>query len=105
LLQSFKLVYNSLVKINASHIAKLANLPITDAENTKFEKQLEETLKHVESLNGVDTKRIKPTSQVTGLENVSREDLVKPSLSQKKALSNTKSKHNGLFKVNAILEQ
>lgn len=93
------------MKIDVPHIAKLANLPITPRQKTKFENQLEETIKYVEELNSVDTKGVEPTSQVTGLENVTREDIIKPSLSQEEALSNTKSKYDGLFKVNAILEQ
>lgn len=86
-----------------AHVAKLANLPLKPEEKEKFEKQLEETLSYVEKLNSIDTKGVEPTSQVTGLENVTREDKPSPSLSQDEALANTKSKHNGLFKVKAIL--
>lgn len=93
------------MKIDVSHIAKLAQLPLSDEEKKRFEKQLEETITYVENLNEVDTKGVEPTSQVTGLENVTREDIAKPSLTQEEALSNTKSKHNGLFKVNAIFEE
>ena len=93
------------MKIDVSHIAKLANLPLSSNEKTKFEKQLEETLEHVENLNEVEVRNIEPTSQVTGLENVTREDIANPSLSQTDALANSKSNHNGLFKVNAIFQE
>lgn len=92
------------MKINVPHVAKLAELPLTPDEKTKFDKQLEETVKYVEELNGVDTKGIEPTSQVTGLENITRNDEVKPSLQQEQALQNAKSKHNGFFIVDAIFE-
>jgi len=92
------------MKINVTHIAKLANLPLLNDEKNIFEKQLEETITYVEELNKIDTKNVEPTSQVTGLENVTRNDIAKPSLSQEEALSNTNSKTNGLFKVDAILE-
>lgn len=92
------------MKINVSHIAKLANLPLTDAEKKKFEPQLESTLEYIDQLNKVDTNQVKPTSQVTGLENVTREDVPSESLTQEQALSNTKEQHNGLFKVKAILD-
>lgn len=91
------------MKIDVPHIAKLANLPLKPEEKEKFEKQLSEVLAYVEKLKEVDTKNVDITSQVTGLENVTREDETTPSLSQEKALSNTKSQHNGLFKVKAIL--
>lgn len=92
------------MKINVSHILKLANLTVTNEEKQKFEKQLEETLSYIENLNEVDTTGVEPTSQVTGLEIVTHEDVPSPSLSQREALSNTKSKLNGFVKVKAILE-
>lgn len=93
------------MKINVSHVAKLANLSLTKEEKEKFEQQLSSILSYIEKLNEVDTSAIEPTSQVTGLENVTREDEPKPSLSQEEVLSNTSSKHNGLFKVKAIFEE
>lgn len=92
------------MKIDVGHVAKLANLPLKHGEKEKFGKQLSEVLSYIEKLKEVDTKNVETTSQVTGLENVTREDEISPSLSQEEALSNAKSKHNGLFKVKAILE-
>lgn len=92
------------MKVNVSHIAKLANLPLTDQEIKKFEKQLSDTLQYIKHLNEVDTKNIEPTSQVTGLTNVLRDDLATPSLSQIDALSNAKNQHKGFFQVKGILE-
>lgn len=93
------------MKINLTHVAKLANLPLTDEEKKKFEGQLSETLDYVAQLEEIDTKNVEPTSQVTGLENVFREDIVAPSLSQEEALKNAKSTHNGFFRVKTILEE
>lgn len=92
------------MKIDVTHVAKLANLPLTDEEKKKFEKQLEETLDYVKQLEEIGTKGVEPTSQVTGLENVVREDETRPSLPQEEVLKNSKSTHNGFFKVPAILE-
>lgn len=99
------------MKIDVTHVAKLANLPLTDEEKKKFEKQLSSILEYVEQLDKVDlpagkagTKNVEPTSQVTGLENVTREDVASESLSQEETLANTKEKYNGLFKVPAILD-
>lgn len=93
------------MKIDVAHIAKLANLPIKKEEIEKFEAQLSSILDYVRKLNEVDTPVVEETSQVTGLENVSRDDATTPSLSQQEALSNAKSTHNGFFKVKAILEE
>lgn len=60
------------------HIAKLARLGVTDVEAEKFSKQLSSILGYVDLLNEVDVENVLPTSQVTGLQNVMREDIVKP---------------------------
>jgi len=95
----------SLMKIDVLHIAKLANLPLREDEIKKYEAQLLEILQYIEILKKANTDDTEETSQVTGLENITKQDLTTPSLSQAQALSNTKSQHNGFFKVKAILEQ
>lgn len=92
------------MKINIPHTAKLANLALTNGEEEKLEKQLGEIISYIKKLNEINTKNTKTTSQVTGLENVTREDKSSPCLSQEEALSNTKLQYNGLFKISAILE-
>ena len=91
------------MKLNVSHIATLANLPLSEQEITKFGKQLDETLAYIDSLTEIDTKHTLPTAHVTGLENVTREDAVKESLTQKQALANAKNTHEGYIKVDRIL--
>lgn len=93
------------MKIDISHIAKLANLPLSSEEKKTFEKQLDETLEHIASLNTIDTKGIEPTSQVTGLENVTRNDVVSSSLTQEQALQNAKDTYKGFIKVPAIIRE
>ena len=93
------------MKVDVLHIAKLANLSLTKEEIKKYEEQLSSILSYIDKLKEVDTKNIQETSQTTGLENITSEDETSPSLSQEEALSNTKNKHNGLFKVKAILEE
>ncbi len=90
---------------DVKHVAKLASLPLTDEETSKLESELSETLNYVQELNEIDTKGVMPTSQVTGLENVEREDVAADSLTQDQALSNAKSKKDGFFVVKVILEQ
>lgn len=94
-----------MMKINVSHVAKLAKLTLKPQELKKFETQLSSILDYINKLDEVPTKKIPPTSQVTGLENVTREDESSPSLTQEEVLAKTKSKHNGFFKVKAIFEE
>lgn len=93
-----------LSKDQVKHIAKLANLKLTSAEINKFQKQLSEVLEYVEQLKKLNTKKVEPTSQVTSLESVFREDEPTPSLSQKEVLSGAKKTEKGMFKVKAIFE-
>lgn len=93
------------MKINVKHVAQLANLPISPDEEEKFAQQIVEILGYFEKFNALDTKNVETTSQVTGLENVTREDVAKPSLTQEEALQNAKSTHNEFIKVKAILSE
>ncbi len=65
-----------LSKKEVEHIALLARLGLTEAEIEKFAGQLSSILDYVEQLKEVDTDGIEPTAQVTGLENVTREDKI-----------------------------
>ena len=91
--------------IDIDQVAKLANLTLSPAEKKIFEKQLSEVIEYINKLNEVDTQNVEPIGQITGLENVTREDIPAPSLSQAEALKNAPRTHNGFFEVNAILEE
>ena len=62
--------------MDVKHIAKLANLTLKPGEEAKFKKQFADTLKTVSLINELDTSNIESTSQVTGLTNVTREDVI-----------------------------
>lgn len=96
-----------LTKQDVKHVAKLAKLEITENEISKFSKQLSEIITYVEELNQADTANIEPTSQTTGLENVTRKDEItsEETLAQDEALSGSKKVHNGYFVVDAVLTQ
>jgi len=63
-----------LTKKEVEHVAKLARLGLAGREKEKFTKELSAILDFFEKLNEVKTDKIEPTAQVTGLENVSRQD-------------------------------
>lgn len=63
-----------LFKQDIPHIAKLARLDLTEAELEKYGGQLSAILSYIDQLKEVDTKGIEPTAQVTGMENIFRED-------------------------------
>ena len=56
-------------------MAELARIALSDAEVEKFQTQLSGILEYVGQLGEVNTDGIEPTSQVTGLTNVTRPDV------------------------------
>lgn len=92
---------------DVKHVARLANLPLSDAAIPKFQTQLESILEFVKTVQTVDTEGVEETTQVTGLENIWREDKVDATrtFSNTQALSNAKSTYNGFFMVKAILAE
>lgn len=87
-------------------IAGIARIPITDSQAGDLADGFNKTMVVVEELKNVDVSGTTTTSQVTGLENVLREDVVDTSrmFSQEEALANAKRIHNGYFVVDQILE-
>jgi aspartyl-tRNA(Asn)/glutamyl-tRNA(Gln) amidotransferase subunit C len=58
-------------------LAHLARLDLTDEEVEEFSGELSEILQYVEQLGDIDVDGLQPTNQVTGLVNVTREDVIK----------------------------
>lgn len=58
-------------------LAKLARIDLTDAEIDEYAREFSAILRYVESLQSVDVDGLEPTTQVTGLTNVMRPDVVR----------------------------
>ncbi len=85
------------------HVAKLANLPLTDEELNTYAVQLSEVLEYADQLNKVNTGCIEPTFNNSGNINIFREDEIKDSLSQEDALSNSYEK--SYFKTKGVFQE
>ena len=88
------------------HIAELANIPLRIEEANNLAEGFNTTLKVVEKLTNLDTGNLPMTHQVTGLENVFREDRVEKErmFTQNEALANAKRKHDGYFVVERLID-
>lgn len=93
-----------LTKEQVKHVAKLANLPLTEEEEEKYTEQLSKILDYIEQLNKVDTKDVEPTFNVSGQSNVMSEDKLGECLSQEDTLSNAPKKENGFFVTKGVFE-
>lgn len=58
------------------HLAQLSKLQLDDSEVDSLVSDITNILGYVEQLDELDTNEVEPTYQVTGLENVWREDVV-----------------------------
>ncbi len=97
--------HTKLSKSDILHLAKLANLSISETEISKYESQLAETIDYVENMKELDTKGVAVTSQTTDLTNVFFEDgsANTRALTPEEAVANSKTKQNGYFKVKKIM--
>jgi aspartyl-tRNA(Asn)/glutamyl-tRNA(Gln) amidotransferase subunit C len=101
------MVKNVVTTSDIDKLAKLSALPITDEQKSSLTNQVGITVEYVSKLQELPTKDMRETSQVTGVENVYRDDVVDSSriLSQVEALSNAKKTYNGLFVVDAVFKE
>ena len=90
---------------DVEHIAKLAKLNFSEEEKVKFTEQFNEILSFMEKLNELDTSKVEPLSHVIELQNVFRDDAVKPSLPTEDALKNAPAKTERFFKVPKVINK
>ncbi len=89
---------------HVEHVAQLAQLALTDQEKDLFREQLSSILEHAELLQQLDTGDIPPTATVLPLENVMRDDEVRPSMPLDDVLANAPDVEEDCFRVPLILE-
>ena len=86
------------------HVAKLARLELSEDEKGTFTRQLSAILTYMDQLKTLDTRGVEPTMTVLPTENVFRDDEVRPSLPQERALANAPEQADDFFRVPRILE-
>lgn len=85
-------------------LARLARISLSDEEVDAFAQEFTAILKYVEQLNAVNTDGLEPTNQVTGLTNVTRDDVVLDyGYNVKKLLENIPSVQSDLIKVKRMV--
>ena len=89
-----------------AHLARLARLALTDSELDGFVGQLDAILEHVSTIQAVDVTGVAATENPVkgeGHANITRPDVVAPSLTQDKALAEAPSVVDERFAVPQIL--
>lgn len=95
----------SISRADVEHVASLARLHLTDDELDRMQEQLSKILDAIDTLQQVDTSHVGPTASVIQLENVMREDQVRPVLSREAALANAPLRDDPFLRVPTVLEE
>ena len=89
---------------NIHYVARLARIALSPEEERTLGTQLDGIIGYIAKLKEVDVSGVEPTAHAFPLVNVTRPDVVEPSLSSRDALRNAPSKAAGLFVVPRIVE-
>ncbi|HBU06670.1 MAG TPA: Asp-tRNA(Asn)/Glu-tRNA(Gln) amidotransferase GatCAB subunit C [Candidatus Magasanikbacteria bacterium] len=97
------------MKLNTDQIqqiATLARLELNEKEKAMYAEQLSVVLDYIEMLNEVNTDGVVETCQVTGLEDVVREDKVQEASEEikQKLINSFPEKMGKLLKVKAVFD-
>jgi aspartyl-tRNA(Asn)/glutamyl-tRNA(Gln) amidotransferase subunit C len=95
----------TLSRSDVEHVAHLARLGLADEELTRLEGQLNHILDQYTILTELPTDDIPPTAQTIELENILREDVVRPSLPVDAILGNAPARDGDFVVVPAILDE
>ena len=85
------------------HIAKLARLEFTEAEEETLAEDMSRILDYMDMLNELDTSEVEPMTHVLDLAHVVRADSVKKRISQEDALRNAPDTDGDYFKVPKVI--
>jgi aspartyl-tRNA(Asn)/glutamyl-tRNA(Gln) amidotransferase subunit C len=86
------------------HIALLARLQLSAAEEEAFTEQLDHILSHLETLQQLDTTNVEPTAHVVAMATPFREDRVSNTPDTEALLANAPVRDARFFKVPKIIE-
>ena len=88
---------------DVAHLAKLARIEMNDSELDHLAKEMDVILGAVARVQEVASADVLPTSHPIPVNNVVREDVVRPSLTPQQALSGAPAQSEDRFKVPQIL--
>lgn len=95
----------SLTRADVQKIAHLSRLALTEDELAHFGEQLSAILAHAAVLDELDLSGIDLQAQAGDRRNITRDDVVRPSLSPQDVLFNAAATRDGQFFIQPILEE
>ncbi len=89
--------------IDVKKVATLARLKIGEAEEVKYQEQMESILKYFEEVSTLKTDQIEPLITPSDIEFVMREDVKKIEQTVEEAMKNAPERTGNLFKVPPVV--
>ena len=86
------------------HVALLARLELTPEEKAKLTHDLNTILLHFERLQELDTDGVPPTSHAIPMQNVFRDDVVRPSLPREAFVEEAPDSREEFFVVPRVVD-
>lgn len=90
-------------KQDLENVAVLSRLSVPEGKSETYIRQMDDILTYMDNLSALDTEHVRPTTYALPMQNVFRENVVRPSLDREAALSNAPLKEDGYFKVPRVL--
>ncbi len=90
-------------KEDVIHIAKLADLNLSESEIERYTKDMQEILEFANMINSVNTDGMNETIASNEKSNVFRKDEVKSFNNRESLLSNAPSQDEGMFRIPKVL--
>ena len=94
----------SISKEDVQYIAALSRIHVPQEKLGAFTKTLGDIVHYVEHMQTLNVDNVKPTSHAVPVGNVSRPDVIKPSLTNQEALAIAVEAKDGSFKVPLVIE-
>ena len=94
-----------LTQKEVEYVANLARIQVSEAEKNQLSSQLSSILTYMQELNQVDIEGVSPMASVLSQANVLREDEVRESVTQDKAIANAPTAKDGMFQVPKIISE
>ena len=93
----------SITKDDVAKVANLARLDLSSAEQEEFVPQLNAILDYFEQLQELDTENVEPTTRAIDVQNVTREDELKPYAEIESLLDSAPQREEDFFRVPRIM--
>lgn len=93
-----------ITKEQVKYVANLARLNVSEAEVDELCTQMADIITFADALGEIDTAGIEPTNHAIKVENVLREDVVRPSYDRDEIIKNAPMKQAGCYAVPKVVE-